>query len=301
MPYVVDVNRPLNLEFRQAVAEQLELARLHLERDPLADSESAIHEFRKMTKRLRAFLRLLGGTGRSHSLRLARRRLAKMARRLAGPRELVVAHQTLATIYKLLGRPVDTPALPQLATPELAARLVRAREDLSRHSTVILDLFEDELSSELVLGGLMASYVKGQRCLVQTLRSPEPEKFHQLRKRVKDRLYQQRLLAALSPRNLARENTQLALLADLLGEHHDLVRLRVLMRNEPKVFGRVPWASRVESGIKLGLRTREAKLRPLCEELYREPAEGRARRLSECLRNRRRAAPQKTKERVEVG
>jgi CHAD domain-containing protein len=98
MPYVVDVNRPLYLEFRQAVTEQLESARHYLQGEAPSDSERAIHEFRKATKRLRAVLRLLEGTAPSKSVRSARRRLAKMARQLAEPRELSVVQQTLGNI-----------------------------------------------------------------------------------------------------------------------------------------------------------------------------------------------------------
>jgi len=300
MSYVVDVNRPVNLEFRQAVNEQLESARRHLLGAASADSERAIHEFRKATKRLRAILRLLEGTAPSKAVRSARRRLAKMARELAGPRELSVAHHTLSTVYQVLGRPADAPPLPVLAPSEIASRLDHARRELEHHASPILELFDGEFSPECMLRGLMLSYEKGQRGFAEALRRPKAETLHQLRKRVKDRLYQQRLLVSLSPRNFKRENALLDELGELLGEHHDLVRLRALMRERPKAFGRVPWVGRVEAGIRLGLRAREAKLRPLCEELYREPVEARAHRLAECLRSRRRAAKRTVKRRTEA-
>ncbi len=81
--------------------------------------------------------------------------------------------------------------------------------------------------------GLQRSYKKGRMCMAHVQANPSVENLHEWRKRVKDLLYQVRLLEPLWLGMLKDLADELGRLADYLSEDHDLAILRQAVLRRP--------------------------------------------------------------------
>ena len=85
------------------------------------------------------------------------------------------------------------------------------------------------LSWDDIVRQLEDSFRRGRKALRSARRQPSVENLHEWRKRVKDLLYQLRLLAAAWPSVIEAYAEQSHRLADLLGDDHDLAVLLSVM------------------------------------------------------------------------
>lgn len=232
---------------------QLDRAIELLESYPRRDAQTqaqAVHELRKLIKRLRALLRLLGP-------QLGRRRCARenvvlrdCGRRLAGARD---AEVMVATLDELVRRHTKQLA-GKRGVAELRAELEATRDRASAVDdpalrTAVLDQLRGvrtrvarwEPRRGAARGkqarrareeGLLEIYRHGRHRRRRTQRRPELERMHALRKSVKDLRYvAQALQSTGNSRRLARLSRRAEELGDLLGEEHDLALLQRLVRS----------------------------------------------------------------------
>lgn len=170
--------------------------------------EAVVHEARKASKRARAVGRLVRPLV-DGSIRVGLDHAFRDAARLLGPlRDADVARKNLGEHAP--PRP-DGEGIGKAAVA--AYRLARTRAEA-------LEL--DSASHDHLLQGLAASW-RGARSATKQARAGDPESFHEWRKAVKRLYYQVQLVDALQPAVLGGLASQLDVLQESLGDHHDTV------------------------------------------------------------------------------
>lgn len=291
MAFKLDLSRPLASELQRVVCEQFGYAFRCLEQANGPNAVEAIHEFRKTTKKLRAMLRMM-----RHVLPRRERvrwtsALRDTAQALAQNRDTAVLEVLLGQAYQSIAPALD-PALRPWATQSLlgqASTVTPNAVDEPRISAIRMAL--SEIEEEIrrapepnpklfaLVDGSVDTYRRGRRQLRHMRRSPSVPQLHELRKRVKDQLYQLRLLVSLSPKSLRTEALDFDQLGQLLGEYHDLANLREGIR-----AARATWCSVVEQeGLMDWTEMRLSELKQeavqLALRLYRASPKSRRRRL----------------------
>lgn len=232
------------------------LGELDLARQALAggeDSATAVHSARKIFKRVRAIIRLVGpglGTevaGRDNAA------LRDAGRRLAGARDAKVVVATLdrliARAPELLDAAALAPLRDVLAADYVAAEAAAAHDTgaiaavLDELATVHADIARWELGSgaaTIAADGLGRLHRKGRKAL-RRARDAEgdarTDAMHELRKRAKDLWHAAELLEAADPARLAEIADAAHELADLIGDDHDLA---VLLERADERSGTLP-------------------------------------------------------------
>ncbi len=196
---------------RRILLEQADHALQGLEAQ--GPSEKAVHEARKACKRARAVVALIRpGLGRSAARRLDV--AFRDAARPIGPvRDADVKRATIRDLGgdTAIARVEDRDSRGDQALQALrAARALVEATDLSH---VTLSVMAD---------GLMASWRDARRAGEDADTDPHGETLHEWRKAAKRLLYHVQLLEELDPVVMTALSTQLDLLQEALGNHHDL-------------------------------------------------------------------------------
>ncbi len=237
-------------EVRRIAAERLDEAIEHLDQvvsDPdYVDLETAVHEVRKRCKASRGLVRLvrpaLGDEFRSFD-RLVR----DAARELSTLRD---AHAVSNTFDALLeGRPDDV-ALRAVSSRQAAisadAALGTVETDDRRITTARSLLVDARTASQAWWiprgfdageAGLAATYRQGRTGLRRVRADPTDHRVHDWRKAVKYLWYQVQLVRDAAPSVLGPLGDRLDLLADTLGDDHDLAVLVELLGEHPDRYG----------------------------------------------------------------
>lgn len=276
---------------RRIAQERIDKAVRALERAG-GSSPEAIHDARKRFKELRAVLRLarvpLGDRYRSENLWYR-----DAGRALSAARE---AQATLATWDALLERFPDLHAEPEAAA--VAGRLAERLGSLSDGAAPATEAARGRLLEALpeararvaswplegagfddLAPGLRRTYRQGRRGLQQAHGTGDDASFHEWRKRAKDLWYHTKMLSPVWPQVMRARRKQLAVLAERLGDDHDLVILRQVVGEEPTLFGRE--AFRAELAGRIAMRQQRLRLQAyrLGRQLYAERPKAYARRL----------------------
>ncbi len=201
--------------------------------DDLAD---AIHGARKDLKKLRAALRLVRDELGQKLFERENQRYREAARLLATSRDAEVKLQTLRALRERSGARLpaeaadaweaallaDRDRLASAEAEELGERIKEAREMIERGAREIGDWPLREEGWKLVGAGLTEAYREGREELEVVRAGGSDLEIHELRKRVKDLWYQQRLLVEAWPGPIGAAVAELDSMAEMLGEHHDL-------------------------------------------------------------------------------
>jgi CHAD domain-containing protein len=132
---------------------------------------------------------------------------------------------------------------------------------------------------KVLLKGIVRSYRKGRRSLIVLETAPTLEGLHDLRRRVKDQVYQLRLFTDLSPSILGPETDEFELLAEQLGEHRDLASLKSALESSLGTPGVVPDRREVTDWTEKRLFELEEAAMRLARRLYSEPPKSKERQL----------------------
>jgi CHAD domain-containing protein len=89
---------------------------------------------------------------------------------------------------------------------------------------------------ELCGPGLQSAYGKGRSAFTEAYREPADARFHEARKRVKYLWYQMRVLHNVWPEAMRAYRGALHNLSELLGDDHDLILLREILRERPETL-----------------------------------------------------------------
>ncbi len=211
------------------------------EKDP-SNRDFAIHEARKSIKKLRGLMRMLAPVlGIAAQADIAA--LGALGRSLSDLRDAAA----LVEAVDLLGRHTKEPrTLEQLA--DLRRALQKRSLETIQHSDlqVILEAaiiglrqvkrhiaaWRMEDSFDAIAPGLRKSYRRGRKALKLARAEGTAENFHSLRKRVKDRWYQVRILEGVWPHPGRSCEKELRDLQEDLGDDHNLDVLRAFIPAE---------------------------------------------------------------------
>jgi CHAD domain-containing protein len=269
--------------------EQIESA-LHLCQHPTRQRGVTVHEVRKHLKRLRAAMRLavgeVGKTQHAREDRCAR----KIGRLVSDLRDAQVRLQTLIQLREATAKDSGKNAFARIEellsleresfSAAFAGWQKEAIPQLEALETRLLKWPLDGLTWKQICGAVGKIYKRGQRWLSKTIDDPEPENFHEWRKRVKDIWYQLRILQPLNRMVLEEMAHDAEVLGELLGLEHDLDFLWTRLEKES---GDQALRDELKQLQKL-IRKRGKRLRTNALELgrrfYAEPAKAFAKRIS---------------------
>lgn len=236
------------------------------------DLAHLVHDTRKTIKRSRAMARLLREETGADEFKRTNAALRDAGRRLAEDRDAEVMIATLAglrvrhpdelaleQIDELLARMrSDAAGRPRSATePAVLAAVAQMRREVLRWGLL-------EHPTDAVLGGLCTLYREGRRRYERAQRTggSDPERLHDLRKRVKALYYALDMLGATRAGTTKKMAKQAESLGDVLGEEHDLWMLAGHLQGDER-FARgtaAPTLLRVIERRRRRLRKRALKL-----------------------------------------
>ncbi|WP_397541860.1 CHAD domain-containing protein [Roseovarius salis] len=239
--YRINPDRPFTAELQATARGQIDGALESLAATG-GDPDSAIHDLRKRTKKLRALLRLArdGMAGRYGAENRALRDTARLFSRVRDARVLSDTLQWLADMDgdATLDPLVDWAArrhgdimaqadLPE-ATAEAAARLRALRQRLPDWTVTGSD-------RAAIRSGVKRTYGRARKAWLKAETRPDDAaRLHELRKRLKYHRYHCELLAETRPETMKARVETLHELTGALGDDHDLsVLLDTLGREAP--------------------------------------------------------------------
>lgn len=291
MGYRLIQDEALPRGLKRIARDEIDAAIAHLADKDSAKLDFSIHEARKSIKKLRGLMRMLApvlGPDTEADVEA----LGQVGRSLSELRDAAA----LVEAVDLLSRHTkNSHLLEQLG--DLRRHLHKRSRDTGEHSDVrivceqgIIQLrhlkrglaawkFEDSFAA--IAPGLERSFKRGRKALNLASEEPSPDAFHKLRKRVKDRWYQVRILESLWTSQTHSPETALRELQEDLGDDHNLyvlrtfipvdsdALLRLLDRTQRKLRGKSLAAAAVLYAEKPGHVT--AQLKMLWDEWRPEP------------------------------
>jgi CHAD domain-containing protein len=222
---------------------QLSKAIQLLDREPGPDRDPTIHEVRKRIKKARALIRLARGSVGRKAIAKVDRRLREASRPLSAVRDAAVLIATLdglADRSRDLAPTVDfTEARRDLEShrDRVAVEQIDEGKALARGSKILrstrrrLGKWDVTGAETGPIGAYRRAYRHGREAFSDASADPSAGSFHELRKRVKALDYQLKIVEADPAGPVARLRRLAGLLADELGEIHDLDILREFLTN----------------------------------------------------------------------
>jgi CHAD domain-containing protein len=237
MAYRFETDETVHEAFARCAVEQLDDAIRELSDRISEDPVDAVHAARKAVKKERSLLRLMRAAMPAKQRRRENRTLRDAARGLSGARD---AEAMIETLDQLSERYVGQ--LPQSTFDRIRETLVGARDE--QRKALVASALGVRAVGELgavrvrvedwtvtgggwgaIEGGLLRSYRDGRRAYARARSDRGVEEWHEWRKRVKDLWYEQRLLTVVCGPVVKGQAKDAHLLADLLGDDHDLAVL----------------------------------------------------------------------------
>jgi CHAD domain-containing protein len=233
MSYRLSLADPVPKTLRKSLLDVLDDAVDRARGGLASDPETSVHEIRKDIKKARSLLRLARPGLPAKAYRRENRRLRDTARAISGTRDADVLAETVDKLAeRYAGR------LPKRSFTALRRRLA-SRADAAGEigdAAALLGALEQARTraAELALqacdrgtlrAGATRAYARGRDALAAAQRDPSVEALHELRKRVKDLWYHQRLLRDAWKAPLKALVDESHRLSDLLGDDHDLAML----------------------------------------------------------------------------
>jgi CHAD domain-containing protein len=233
MSYRVDLGAPLGAELRRVAAEQLEGAVAGLEGAGRRERAAAVHDARKRVKKTRALLRLMRPGLPGSLYREEQDALRAAGRLLSGARDADVLGATVdglaerfagrmpAASFSGLRRAVSAQARSEGAADGSADAVDALRTIAARAEAWPLD----GVDAEALRRGAVRVQRAGRGRYTAARKAGGGEAMHDLRKRVKDRWYHERLLGEGWPAVGKAYADEADRLGELLGDEHDLAVL----------------------------------------------------------------------------
>ncbi|MBQ0720548.1 MAG: CHAD domain-containing protein [Gammaproteobacteria bacterium] len=252
MPYRLDSPRHTNDKIKQIVCECMSDAAVQLTQKRKHKSKGlheAIHETRKHFKEIRAVLRLLRAEPgvnfdsenswfREQARSLATLRDAKAMLETCDKLSAFFAKQLDHDPFPALHRKLDARLDVVLAEhPQLGKELAAMAKALLVAQSRVQDWPLQDKGFALFHEGLLTSYRAARSHCRKCHANPQSANFHTWRKWIKTHLYHTQLLSAAWPGELENRTQALKMLADLLGDDHDLSVLEAQIEQAPKHFG----------------------------------------------------------------
>lgn len=228
MAYAIQPGEPLAAAVPRIAGEQLDRIAAHL-------AAGEIHDARKRLKELRALVRLVRGP-LGDAFDDANRWARDTALQLSSARD---AEAVVQVLERLRERTTDSDLKKRITAER--GRLARRRAPAARTDALLAQLPDvrecvaawptlDERFSTIG-DGAERTLRDGRRALERALDDRSPERFHDLRKRVKDHWYHLQLLRHVWPEVMEGASSAVAQLSRALGEANDLALAEPLLRD----------------------------------------------------------------------
>jgi len=289
MSYKLDFDADFAAAARLAARERLDKGATVLSEEQDDDPVEAVHEARKEIKKARSLLRLARPGLQKRTYRRENGSLRDAARTVAHVRDADVMVETVDALRERFDGRVSARTFAAVRR-RLAKDAERSRADgnasVGAELTQTLEAVAERVDDWPLDGGwavarkgVARTYKRGRKAFAVADADPTAENLHELRKRVKDLWYQERLLQPAWPAMLGAHADEAHTLADMLGDDHDLA---VLAERLPRTLA--------ASDVLLELideRRREllAEIRLLGRRLYAEKPKAFARRLRDYIRH----------------
>lgn len=290
MAYRIERDESAISGVKRVIREEIESAEDHLAGKKKTTRDEAIHDARKSIKKVRATLRLvrdqLGDAWKRENAHLR-----DIAARLSQFRDAFVI---IETFDDLKGKFADE--APPARLRSTRAGLAKRRTESAREEDVEIVLSSAATSLrravkrvkrwplagdgfEVIAPGLERTYRGGRRALARARNDPNPETFHELRKRVKDHWYHVRLLEGLWSDVMGAYEKSLKDLEDWLGDDHNLTVLRHTIAAEPAFYGKPEDIDLIFDLIVRYQKELRADALPLAARIYEEKPRAFSRRM----------------------
>lgn len=233
MAYRLDLDEPLGAELRRVAAEQLGRAIAGLEAATPRKRPAAVHDARKRVKKTRALLRLMRPGLARDVYQDEQDALRAAGRLLSGTRDADVLGETVdglaerfagrmpASSFNGLRRAVTARARSEIATDHSAEAIAALRAIAARAAVWPLE----DCDAKALRKGAVRVQKAGAKRYAAARRAEAGVALHELRKRVKDRWYHERLLRDGWPAVGKAYAGEADRLGELLGDEHDLAVL----------------------------------------------------------------------------
>ncbi len=238
MTYTLELDESVREGITRCARDQLDRAVRDLSERITEEPIKAVHSARKAVKKERSLLRLARGTMSSKQRHRENRALRAAARGLSTARD---AEVMVLTLEQLALRYVGQ--VPGTTFDGVREQLERVR-DAQREELVSSALGAQAVGElgavrvrvedwkfttggwKAIEAGLLRSYSDGRAAFLSARSRRSMTRLHAWRKRAKDLWYQERLLITAAGPTVAGHVKDVHLLADLLGDDHDLAVLR---------------------------------------------------------------------------
>jgi CHAD domain-containing protein len=292
MPYRILDDESVTQALRRIGEEQLASARASLDKAADDDPAKGVHDCRKRCKKLRGMVRLVRpALGEQYKpinvalrdaarqlapIRDARARLDSFDDLLAALPEAERDSALMDTVRRGLRADADA---AEGAVQQQSERIERAAAllDEAAGRLAVLELAGD--ARDAIAGGTKKTYKRGRKAMADALERPEPERFHEWRKRAKYTWYHTRLLRDAAPSVLKPLAKRFHDLSDSLGDAHDLVVIVDHLNQDPKRYGGRDALNAVFEAADRLRRRLERQAISLGRRLYSEPPSTFSRRL----------------------
>jgi CHAD domain-containing protein len=287
MPYRFEGDEPVGDGVKRIAAEELRSAAGLLSRSTLKDRATAIHEARKSIKKTRALLRLVKPV-LGDCFERDNRRLQAIGRQLSAIRDAAAMLETVDLVAKQNGGTFGS------VRAELDRRK-RKKENASqlgpllpRLAMLLRSVAKDARSWPLqsagfdaLEAGLRRTLKQGRRAMKAAEKQPEPDNFHEWRKRTKDHWYHVQLVGGVLTGSLDSREKKTKKLETWLGDDHNLSVLCQQIADERDRFGNAEEvdgffgsATRTqkklrEKALSLGRKIHDRKIRALTDQVSR--------------------------------
>lgn len=246
----LDPDKRFQREVRRVAAERLDGAIEYVAQaliDPEHnDLEVAVHEARKRCKWSRGLARLVQPS-LGDDFRCFDRTVRGAANQLSALRD---AHAIMATFDALLDTAPDDPVLAAARRRQAEISAAASREAVAsgdeRIAAALTMLTEARDASsrwkvqrptDTIEAGIIATYARGRSALRRVRARPTDADVHEWRKAVKYLWYQVQLLHDAAPSVLGPLAEELDVLAEALGNDHDVAVLVALLEDRPGDYG----------------------------------------------------------------
>ncbi|MDT0645239.1 CHAD domain-containing protein [Zunongwangia sp. F260] len=235
MSYKLEKQQSLDENITRIASEEIEACLTSLKK---AEIHEAVHDIRKRLKKLRALARLVRDEMGEKKYKKINVYFRDLGRELAPVRDLTAHIETVDILKERYGDHVYVKFFDSI-TQELEKERDTVTEELqekdffSQHLVEELQNAKEKLeewpvkSSDIavILPSLKRVYEKGANALEEAYANPNPETFHEWRKRAKYLWHHSELLQDVWPELFKTLEAEIHLLADYLGDDHDLMLL----------------------------------------------------------------------------
>jgi len=249
MSYRLSTEEAVGDNLRHVAEEQIDRIILQVVGPTHLQPDEIVHDVRKRLKRLRALVRLMRyelGKTRYHQ---ANECLRDIGRKLSDTRDAQVYVETLDHIKEHFGEAIAPDAFAEVQQV-LNLQYQQASARLNQHSEVFHEVATTLNQFRHMLGdwslssldwrelrrGLEQTYRWGREAQKRAIHHPQPEHWHEWRKRVKDLWHQLQILEPIWPSLMKEMAGEAKALADDLGNDHDLAVLRQFLTTQAETL-----------------------------------------------------------------